>query len=169
MAATRSTPASPASTAKRRRKTAVARPRKTKDRDRPKPEPAPPHEAVAVNEQTTPQQRATTAMRVHDMVARELDAVERVLDVLAPEGPNDAERAARTLASIARTLRELSLMNDTGDEPEAATADDDDDIPRDLDEFRRELARRIDAFVDERTGGGLPDGGGAGMEHGPRA
>jgi hypothetical protein len=106
-----------------------------------------------------PPSREAMAGRVHSMVARELDAVERVLDVLAPEGAGDAERAARTLASLARTLRELSLMNNTGDEPEAAAADDDDDdIPRDLDEFRRELARRINAFVDERTGSGVPDG-----------
>jgi hypothetical protein len=112
--------------------------------------------------------RAGMAGRVHDMVARELDAVERVLDVLAPEGPGDAERAARTLASIARTLRELSLMNDTGEQPEAATADDD-DSPRDLDEFRRELARRINAFVDDRTGAGLPVDADAERDPAPRA
>lgn len=112
--------------------------------------------------------RAGMAGRVHDMVARELDAVERVLDVLAPQGPGDAERAARTLASIARTLRELSLMNDTGEQPEAATADDD-DSPRDLDEFRRELARRINAFVDERTGAGLPVDADAERDPAPRA
>jgi hypothetical protein len=112
--------------------------------------------------------RAVMAGRVRDMVAREIEAVERVLDVLAPEGPGDAERAARTLASIARTLRELSLMNDTGEQPEAATADDD-DSPRDLDEFRRELARRINAFVDERTGAGLPVDADAERDPAPRA
>ncbi|MGE0062849.1 MAG: hypothetical protein AB7T86_12325 [Xanthobacteraceae bacterium] len=116
----------------------------------------------------------TMADRVQTMVARELDAVERVLDVLAPEGPSDAERAARTLASIARTLRELSLMNragdvSTGEGPEAATDHDDDPVPRDLDEFRRELARRINAFVEDRTGGGLPDGAAAQRDRGAGA
>jgi hypothetical protein len=31
----------------------------------------------------------------------------------------------------------------------------DDDMPRDIDEFRHELARRIRAFVQSRTGGGV--------------
>jgi hypothetical protein len=95
------------------------------------------------------------AAQVRDLVQRELDAVARVLDALAPDNPAEGERAARTLASVARTLRELSMVSEEGDEAEAA-ADDDDDIPRDIDELRRELARRIHAFVDERTGSRLP-------------
>lgn len=161
---------SPASRKAARRATAIKRARVKEPKKEPKASAKANSEAAA--RQATPDE--TVAGRVHSMVARELDAVERVLDVLAPEGPNDAERAARTLASIARTLRELSLMNRagtdfTGEGPEAATDDDDDPVPRDLDEFRRELARRINAFVDDRTGGGLPDGHDAGMERGPRA
>ncbi|MGE0564711.1 MAG: hypothetical protein AB7O50_09380 [Pseudolabrys sp.] len=110
----------------------------------------------------------TTAARVQAMVERELDAVERVLAVLSPDDAGDAERSARTLASLARTLRELSAMS--GAQPTAETASDDDDaIPRDLDEFRRALARRIEAFVGERPDSGFSDDAGAGLERPARA
>jgi hypothetical protein len=177
MAATRSTPASPVSAATGGRKKAARSPRKGKAKRKPKPPPSlpsrdgePDREAAAA----APRPREATAARVHSMVERELDAVERVLAALAPDDPGNAERAARALASIARTLRDLSQMNAAGGDvtdegPEATTADDDDPPPRDLDEFRRELARRIDAFLGEGTDGGFPDGDEAGLERAPRA
>lgn len=99
-----------------------------------------------------PQDRAAVAARVQEVVERELTAVERVLDVLGPSDRDEAERTARTLASLARTLREVALINRT---EEAAVPDDadDDPIPRDIDEFRRELARRIRNFIEVRRNG----------------
>lgn len=112
--------------------------------------------------------KGATAARVQAMVERELDAVERVLAALSADDPGEGERSARTLASLARTLRELSAMS--GAEPTAETASDDDDaIPRDLDEFRRELARRIEAFVGERPDGGVPDDADGALERPSRA
>ena len=72
---------------------------------------------------------------------------------------NDSERDARALAVVVRTLRELSSLTDGKKEtaskkPEATH--DDNSLPTDIDEIRRELARRINAFVDERTGHGVP-------------
>lgn len=104
------------------------------------------------------------AVRVQAMVERELDAVERVLAALEPLDGSDAERSARTLASLARTLRELARMDGgdatlTRDMPE-----NDDAIPRDLDEFRRELARRIEAFVDDEADGGVSGAAGDAVE-----
>jgi hypothetical protein len=61
-----------------------------------------------------------------------------------------SERSARTLATLTQTLRALQQMR-TGKPLEPEMNDDDDDIPRDLDEFRIDLARRIDAFVASRT------------------
>lgn len=108
-----------------------------------------PGDTAPVSGQVLPQDRTGVAARVQDVVERELKAVERVLDVLGPSDRGEAERTARTLASLARTLRELAFINRT---EETATSDepDDDPIPRDIDEFRYELARRIHAFVDAR-------------------
>lgn len=54
-----------------------------------------------------------------------------------------AERRARTLASLARTLREVMQLR-AGEEK---TRRDDDPVPRDIGELRRELARRLDKIV----------------------
>jgi hypothetical protein len=66
--------------------------------------------------------------------------------------PDDREKDARTLAVLVKTLRELSALDDAESRGET---EDDDDMPRDLDEFRRELARRMDAFVTERARAGV--------------
>jgi len=65
--------------------------------------------------------------------------------------PDERERDARMLAVLVKTLRELSTLDESQGEP-PTTAGNDDEVPRDIDEFRRELARRMDAFVESRTG-----------------
>lgn len=72
--------------------------------------------------------------------------------------PAEAERDARALAVLARVVRELSVLDgaklprtaDLKDAPAGAPADEDArapaDLSRDLDAFRRELARRLDAL-----------------------
>jgi hypothetical protein len=79
---------------------------------------------------------------------------------------DDGERDARSLAVLVRTLRELAAFDDAR-EPDAKAGkrtkkqskpENDDPVPRDLDELRRELVRRIHAFVDERTGDGVSRG-----------
>lgn len=99
-----------------------------------------------------PQDRAAVAARVQAVVERELTAVERVLEVLGPSDRDEAERTARTLASLARTLREVALINQT-EEAVAPDDADDDPVPRDIDEFRRQLAQRIRKFIDARRNG----------------
>jgi hypothetical protein len=81
----------------------------------------------------------------------------------AGQGPDERERDARVLAVLAKTLRELAALDQANTGAAAPPADDadDDPMPRDIDEFRRELARRIHAFVDSRGGAGLP-----GKDHG---
>jgi transposase-like protein len=64
---------------------------------------------------------------------------------------DERERDARMLAVLVKTLRELSALDETQSGP-PDTAGGDDEVPRDIDEFRRELARRMDAFVESRTG-----------------
>ena len=58
-----------------------------------------------------PANRVAIAARIATVVEREMDAVERVLKVIGPANQIEAERSARTLAAIARTLREIAAFN----------------------------------------------------------
>jgi hypothetical protein len=90
-----------------------------------------------------------TILRLCRAVLEELRAVEAMRAKLK-RNPVDAERTARTLSSLTETLQKLQRLQCTLPETELK---DDDDMPADIDEFRNELARRINAFVDSRTGG----------------
>ena len=89
--------------------------------------------------------------RIERLVEKELAAEEAMRAQLGPlpRVPADAERSARTLATLTQTLQALARLR-CGLPPDGGF-DDDDDMPRDIDEFRRDLARRIDAFVASRT------------------
>jgi hypothetical protein len=97
------------------------------------------------------------AERLQGAVARVLPAIESIVATLGPGPmpPREMERAARSLTALTRTLRELNNLlgqrqaaapNDTDND------DDNDDVPEDIDAFRLDLARRIDAFVTSRSG-----------------
>jgi hypothetical protein len=90
-----------------------------------------------------PAERVALIERLQKVVEREIDAVEQVLTTLGASDRNETEGAARTLASLARTLRELAQL-DTA--PPAETNNDYSSV-RDLDEFRRDLSRRLDRIV----------------------
>ena len=100
-----------------------------------------------------------TIMRLHRAVLEELGAVEAMRARLKrePHDPADAERTARTLSSLTETLQKLQrlqcALQETGFK-------DDDDMPVDIDEFRKELARRIRVFVESRTERGHVEGAG---------
>lgn len=65
-----------------------------------------------------------------------------------PRAAADAEKDARALALLARTLRELvAAEEDATVKPEK----DADDTVRDLDEFRRELARRLERLREDEA------------------
>jgi hypothetical protein len=64
-----------------------------------------------------------------------------------PERPVDAVRTAQTLSSLTETLQKLQRLRCAV----PFSGSDDDDMPADIDEFRNELARRIDAFVASRA------------------
>jgi hypothetical protein len=89
-----------------------------------------------------------TILRLRRAVLEELRAVEAMRAKLK-RNPVDAERTARTLSSLTETLQKLQRLQCTLPETELK---DDDDMPADIDEFRNELARRINAFVDSRIG-----------------
>jgi hypothetical protein len=112
----------------------------------------------AADDSLAPEARtAANAARIQKIVKRGLDAVERVLDKVGPADEGGAERSARTLAAVARTLQEMAAITtpDEGAPPDEA---DDDPVPRDIDEFRNELARRIHALIDAQSDDESEDG-----------
>jgi hypothetical protein len=96
------------------------------------------------------------AERLQGAVARVLPAIESIVATVGsgPMPPREMERAARSLTAVTRTLRELNNL--LGQRQAAAddtdNDDDNDDVPEDIDAFRLDLARRIDAFVTSRSG-----------------
>jgi hypothetical protein len=95
-----------------------------------------------------------TAARMRALIERELQTVEVIVSSLGRGRRHiaDAERAARTLAHLVRSLKEAVRLA-----PPAPTGAND-EFPRDLDELRRELSRRMEALVTERS---AASGGGA--------
>ena len=105
--------------------------------------------------------RAELLRRLWRNAQRQVDQIETRIKQ-SRQAPDDSERDARALAVLVRTLRELSAFDEMR-KPDAKKQpkpelENDDPVPRDIDELRRELARRIHAFVDERTGHRGPGG-----------
>ena len=110
------------------------------------PEPAP-TEPAPVSVEASP---AQIAQRLQGAVARVLPAIETTLAKLAagPSRPHEMEHTTRALGALTRALRELNAL--VGQYPQGSALDDDDDMPEDIDAFRNELARRINAFCDAK-------------------
>jgi hypothetical protein len=86
------------------------------------------------------------------MIAAEAQVSE--IEARLAEGSNtpDRERDARTLAVLARTMRELIAVDSLqrgGEQRVKKQERHDDPVPRDVDELRRRLARRLDQLVAE--------------------
>jgi hypothetical protein len=110
-----------------------------------------------------PQQRIAVARRLMTTVGRGMDAIERILQTITPADQLEAEHGARTLASLSRTLRDIAALNRPDDEtPRDDTANTNDPVPGDIDEFRRELARRITGLLEAERGDESESAGEAG-------
>jgi hypothetical protein len=99
--------------------------------------------------------RAALVARMWRAAERQVEEIEQRLTAT---GLQVAEREsnARTLAIVVKTMRELAAFDEKAARGKEAKQDDDDDpVPADIDEFRRELARRMDALVASRTGAGV--------------
>jgi hypothetical protein len=94
------------------------------------------------------------AERLQGAVARVLPAIESIVATLGPGPmpPREMERAARSLTALTRTLRELNNLLGQRQAAAPNDTDNDDDMSEDIDAFRLDLARRIDAFVASRSG-----------------
>lgn len=99
--------------------------------------------------------RAALVARLWNTAERQVREIETRLRRGKQEA-TERERDARVLAVLVRTLRDLNAFDESTKVAAATTADENDDMPADIDEFRNELARRIRAFVGERESGGIP-------------
>jgi hypothetical protein len=83
--------------------------------------------------------------RVCRGVQRQMTIIERVQKTLLPaSGAMQSERSARVFATINKALLEIEATA----KPHKVPDEDDDPIPDDIEEFRAELARRIQGLVD---------------------
>ena len=67
--------------------------------------------------------------------------------------PGDSERDARAMAVLARTIRDLTALDESSRKPtnESKQANDN-TVPLDVDELRRSLSRKLGALVAEQQG-----------------
>jgi len=108
----------------------------------------------------TPSAALSVAQRLERQLEQNLTRVERMREMQWPQGPADAERTTRVLERLTQALLKVrQLRNPDTNKADVAAGTDDFDIPGDIDEFRRALARRIEAFVRSRTGASVPGPG----------
>ena len=77
------------------------------------------------------------------------ERIQGVVERLGAADDAEAERTARTLASLSRTMREIAALITPDTPPPNET--DNDPVPLDIDELREELARRLHAIIDARA------------------
>ena len=94
---------------------------------------------------------AALVRRIGGTMERELAKLDAILGSRnAQARRSEAEDRVRVVASLARTLKEVKRLNSELPGETAKDADDD-AVPRDLDEFRRVLSRRLDEMVAGRA------------------
>ncbi|MEH6951049.1 hypothetical protein V4R08_06825 [Nitrobacter sp. NHB1] len=120
--------------------------RRTSARRKDEPSPRVKRTAVERIDDPPPATGALLIERVTRAIERELSLIEIIVggSHLKPQQRTEAERRARTLASLARTLSEVTRLRASEQKVKPA---DDDAVPRDLDEFRRALSRRLEQLV----------------------
>jgi hypothetical protein len=92
--------------------------------------------------------RAALIARMWRTAERQVEEIEDRLKAAGLDLP-ERESNARTLAIVAKTLRELSAVDEARQARirKGTQHHDDDAPPRDIDELRRKLAEKLEAFV----------------------
>jgi hypothetical protein len=92
--------------------------------------------------------RTALVARMWRSAERQVEEIEERLDAAGLE-PGEREGNARTLATLARTLRELAAL-EASKRPRGQAAQnpgDNDPVPRNVEELRRSLAEKLEAIV----------------------
>jgi hypothetical protein len=115
--------------------------------------------AVTTKRRRSPTQRTQLVHRLWLAAEAQVRQIESRLTLDTTE-PAECERDARTMAVLVKTLRDLNALDAArdrraskreGNTAAAATPEVNYDDPRQIDEFRRELARRIEAIKSGRA------------------
>src|SRR5690348_3822691 len=110
------------------------------------PVPAAPAELLApVDREKVEQRSLAFTVRLQDAAERVLDAGVRIIATIRPGDHAEGERCARVVAVVAHAFRDVANLTKPVSATQAhepAYDEDDDPVPRDMDEFRQELARR---------------------------
>ena len=94
--------------------------------------------------------RSALVKRMWRTAEAQVREIEKRLASNPPE-PLERERDARVFAVLAKTLRELSALDESKQDKQTIAPADDDAVPRDMDELRRSLARKLEALVAGET------------------
>jgi hypothetical protein len=103
-----------------------------------------PQQSVA--DKVTVEKRAALFARAFRAAEWQMDSIEAAMKQLNAT-PAPFERNARALAMLNRSLRDVLILT-KADETALSNEADNNLIPRDMDQFRRELAQRIQRLVD---------------------
>ena len=87
------------------------------------------------------------AQRLQRVLDGELAVIERTLKVLGPANNAEAERTARILAAISRTVQEIQA---TAEGQMSSDEADDDAVPGDIDEFREDACAANSSDLSKR-------------------
>jgi hypothetical protein len=121
----------------------------------------PPLEAIPRRVVRTTGERRALVARIMRSSEQQVSAIEQRVD----PNPEQMDKDARTLAIISRTLNELSAIDERNREIKRKKALHDNDkprsveqpVPRNVDELRRSLARKLEAILAERDAETHPD------------
>jgi hypothetical protein len=110
-------------------------------------------EAANLPGDVPPPNPAVMAERLEREIENELRALElrRIRLASLPQSIADAQKTAQTLSSLTHTLAEVRRLRRIDVQIAGSNDGVDFDMPADIDEFRRGLARRIEAFVRSRS------------------
>lgn len=102
--------------------------------------------------------RAALIARMWRTAERQVEEIEDRLKAVGLE-LNERESNARTLAIVAKTLRELSAVDEARQAriKKGTQHHDDDAPPRDIDELRRQLAAKIEGLLEAGNGAVVSD------------
>ncbi|MFZ0069021.1 MAG: hypothetical protein WAK90_22905 [Pseudolabrys sp.] len=119
------------------------------------------HQAGSAGDSAAAARRRAVALRIMAMLEDELARIETTFKEAGVSAGGAFDNRIRAILGVTRALREVELMSKPDEviPPDAA----DNDTPRNIDEFRDALARRIESFVAaQQNADGGTDGGAAG-------
>lgn len=95
---------------------------------------------------TSMSQRAALVTRMVRAAERQVSEIEERL-AAAQREPGEREQDARLMAVLVKTLRELTALDALHEDAARQSANDNERLPRDIDDLRRSLSRKLEALV----------------------